>query len=412
MKNLQGVWVVSLLALALTGLARADGITLYTFPAPPFQVVSEQPSAGPDVRGLTVDTVLCATAAAGMQGRIRSAPQRRAIQFLLNSLTDGYFAVDASDSMDHIAFRTDPVSLEKWYLVSHADPYPLGEPRIGAIIGSNEEAWWRSQGQEIFLTVRTAEQLIALLQRRRIDQVLMDQRVLESLTGTDELSRQFLRYVPLHMYFSRDFVSRNPEFIQAFNRQIPACIDGGFDLDRSETRQIRATAYDLLEELEKRVPLAAAIEKGPSTRSLSEILNLDAQWRAMAPLHYSAMARRIAAQEASIAMGKWQKEHASLVTEVMLTNSIGALVAMSQLTSDFWQGDEPQFEHHIRRDISNLYVSPIYYDASTARFQVKVSMPITVEGQWLPAGVVMIGLDVEQALTGNDRSTYLTEVID
>ena len=208
MKNVQGVWVISLLALTLTGLARADGITLYTFPAPPFQVVSEQPSAGPDVRGLT----------------------------------DGYFAVDASDSMDHIAFRTDPVSLEKWYLVSHADPYPLGEPRIGAIIGSNEEAWWRSQGQEIFLTVRTAEQLIALLQRRRIDQVLMDQRVLESLTGTDELSRQFLRYVPLHMYFSRDFVSRNPEFIQAFNRQIPACIDGGFDLDRSETRQIRATA--------------------------------------------------------------------------------------------------------------------------------------------------------------------------
>jgi hypothetical protein len=93
----------------------------------------------------------------------------------------------------------------------------------------------------------------------------------------------------------------------------------------------------------------------------------------------------------------------------MLTNSIGTLVAMSRLTSDFWQGDEPKFERHIRSDTRNLYVSPIRYDASTTRFQVTVSMPVIVEGQWLPAGVLVIGLDVEQALKGAHHIRYLTD---
>jgi hypothetical protein len=37
-------------------------------------------------------------------------------------------------------------------------------------------------------------------------------------------------------------------------------------------------------------------------------------------------------------------------------------------------------------------------------------MPVIVEGQWLPAGVLAIGLDVEQALAGSRHVRYLTDV--
>ena len=384
--------------IVLPGAARTENIEFYTFPSPPYQVVFDIPGSAADVRGLTVDVVLCATTKAGRQGLVRAAPQKRAIRFLENDLIDGYFAVDHSLSLDEVAFRTNPVSLEKWQLVSRPGSEPAEKPRIGAISGSNEEAWLLSKGKDIFMSVRTAEQLIALLDRGRIDQALMDQRVLASLSDTDNLISQFLRYVPLHVYFSSGFVSRNPEFIEAFNQQIPGCINDGFDLDQTETAQISAIAHDLFRSLEARVSLKAAIAAGPDTTSLSGILNLDAQWRALAPRHHSEMARLVAAQEASIAMNRWQKDHESLVTEVMLTNSIGALVAMSRLTSDFWQGDEPKFERHIGNDARNLFVSPIHYDASTSRFQVTISKPVIVEGRWLPMGVLIIGLDVEAAL--------------
>jgi hypothetical protein len=357
-----------------------------------------------------VDTVACSAEQAGRDTSIYASPPRRAIQLLLNNQIDGYFAVDPSTSLDRLASRTNPVSLEKWHLISLADAEPAENPRMGAVIGSNEEAWLRAQGQEVFLTVRSPEQLVALLRRERIDQALMDYRVLESMGDTSGLSARFLRYVPLHVYFSRNFVSRNPGFIDSFNHGIPSCMNGSFDLDESETGEIRAAAYDLFRELQALIPMAEAIRSGPKVRNLSEILNLDAQWQALAPGHYSDMAKRVADQKASIAMAQWQKRHEALVTEVMLTNSFGTLVAMSQLTSDFWQGDEPKFEQHIGGGPRDIYVSPIRYDASTARFQVTVSMPIVVEGQWLPAGVLAIGLDVEQALKADGNVHYLTGV--
>lgn len=386
--------------IVLPGAAQAEKIEYYTFPSAPYQVVSETPAPDAHVQGLTVDVVRCTTASAGRQSRVRAAPQKRAVRFLTNDLIDGYFAVDPSLALDELAFRSNPVSLEKWHLVSRSGSKPSAKPRIGAVSGSNEEAWLLSQGRDIFLSVRTAEQLIALLERGRIDQALMDQRVLANLSGTDNLTSRFLRYVPLHVYFSSDFVGRNPGFVDAFNAHIPGCINAGFDLDKTESAQISATAHDLFRSLEAQVPPTAAIEAGPDTTSLSEILNLDAQWQALAPRQHSEMARFIASQEASIAMNRWQKNHQSLVTEVMLTNSIGALVAMSGLSSDFWQGDEAKFEHHIRKDANSLYISPVYYDESTSRFQVVVSKPIIAEDRWIPLGVLVIGLDVEEALAG------------
>jgi len=403
-KNLLAI--VSAMIL-LPGSARAENIEFYTFPSAPYQVVTDIPGSDPHVRGLTVDVVRCATASAGRESRVRAAPQKRAVRFLMNGLIDGYFAVDPSMALDEVAFRTHPVALEKWFLVSRSGSRPPEEPRIGAVSGSNEEAWLLANGEEIFMSVRTAEQLIALLDRGRIDQALMDQRVLANLSHSDNFTTQFVRYVPLHVYFGSGFVDRNPEFIATFNQQIPGCINEGFDLDQSENDQIRVIAHELFRSLEAAVPIRAAIEAGPDISSLSEILNLDAQWRAMAPGHYSEMARIIASQEASIAMNRWQKNQESLVTEVMLTNSIGTLVAMSGLSSDFWQGDEAKFERHIRKDPSNLYISRVYYDESTSRFQVIVSKPVIAAGHWLPLGVLVIGLDVEKALAG--KSDALTE---
>lgn len=411
MGHFKGALAASLAILALHGPARADSIKLYTFPAPPYQVVTESPDTDTRVSGLTVDTVACSAERAGQNTRIHASPPRRAIQLLLNNQIDGCFAVDPSAALDRIASRTNPVSLEKWHLISLADKDPPANPRIGAVIGSNEEAWLQAQEQEVFLTVRSPEQLVALLRRERIDQALMDYRVLESLGDTSGLSARFLRYVPLHVYFSRQFVNLNPDFIDAFNREIPGCINGSFDLDESETGEIRAAAYDLFRELEARVSMAEAIRKGPPIDSFSEILNLDAQWQAMAPTQHSDMARVVADQEASIAMAQWQETHDSLVTEVMLTNNLGTLVAMSRLTSDFWQGDETKFQTHVNDDTGDIYVSPIRYDASTSRFQVIVSKAVAAEGPLLPAGVLIIGLDVEQTLKAAGHPHYLSGIV-
>ncbi|MDI9244504.1 transporter substrate-binding domain-containing protein [Marinobacter sp. CHS3-4] len=408
MEQIRATVLAALAAFMLAAPIKADVINLLTFPAPPYQIVDELSEGQSTVHGLTVNTVRCATQRIGMTASVKAVPPRRAIEFLRNNTIDGYFAVDPSTSLDLIATRTDPISLEKWYLVSRSGDALPNTPRIGAVSGSNEEAWLLANGKAIYLTVRTSQQLINLLKRKRIDHALMDRRVLHSLDNTQDLTIEFLRYVPLHLYMSLPFVSKHPAFIRRFNEQIAGCINGTFMLDAAESAQIRGRAYDLFQSLEKRISLPDAIAEGPQTSSLAEILNLDAQWQVLAPDTHSNMARRVAETPASTVLRNWQEEQGSLVTEVMLTNSIGALVAMSQLTSDFWQGDEPKFESHIRTETRNLYVSPIRYDASTGRFQVTVSLPILVKGRWIPVGVLAIGLDAEKALTGEQHVPHLT----
>ena len=136
-------------------------------------------------------------------------------------------------------------------------------------------------------------------------------------------------------------------------------------------------------------------------------MNLDAQWRAMAPERYSPMADHIFRLDASVAMTKWQKSQNALVNEIILINDTGTIAAMSYLTSDFWQGDEAKFTAHIDGTSDDIYISPIYYDESTARFQIIVSIPIINQKYWKPAGVLVMGLDAETALAAESSPLFI-----
>ena len=102
-------------------------------------------------------------------------------------------------------------------------------------------------------------------------------------------------------------------------------------------------------------------------------------------------------------MKSWKAGQSGLVTEAMITNNLGSLVAMSRLTSDFWQGDEAKFQNIANGDDEALYLSPIRYDASTQRFQVMASTRIRSEATGEFEGILAIGLDVEEALSRLDR---------
>lgn len=112
------------------------------------------------------------------------------------------------------------------------------------------------------------------------------------------------------------------------------------------------------------------------------------------------MAGDILQLEASEQLGAWQSRQLGLVTETMIANNLGTVSAMSQVTSDYWQGDEAKFQEAAAGE--PLYLSPIRYDASTQRFQVVASTPIRARSTGAFEGILVIGLDVEEALSRVD----------
>ena len=404
--------LISLIALWLfLSPAAADStatLNLYTFHSPPYQVGAAPDRDGTvDPLGTTVDTVRCVTDRMGWRTRIFTVPQKRAIHGLQNHLIDGYFAVDESDMMNRFAQATAPVALEKWYFYSREPIDDFTDASIAAIAGSNEAIWLENSRYDTALTASYPAQLLALLERGRVDAVLMDERVMTWLRqqglGPTHLHSQFVRFVPLRLYVTQPFATTHPSFLVDFNRHVSSCVKEGFELSERELTALTTRARDLINELVSRYDLVAWLRDQEPGEPLSRILELDRRWQELAPGRASEKAAEILQKQLSGRLAQWQYAQGGVVTEILVMDPAGTNVAQSVLTSDYWQGDERKFEALVGRGSDTLYVGPVQFDQSTGQFQVEAAMPIhdPATGHFL--GAVALGLAIEKVL----RSRYL-----
>ena len=67
------------------------------------------------------------------------------------------------------------------------------------------------------------------------------------------------------------------------------------------------------------------------------------------------------------------KEYDSEEVEIFITDKFGQIVSMSNLTSDYWQGDEEWWQKTIS---GNIYIGQPVYDESTETWALIISTPI------------------------------------
>lgn len=86
------------------------------------------------------------------------------------------------------------------------------------------------------------------------------------------------------------------------------------------------------------------------------------------------------------------------ITEVFIMDARGLNVAASDVTSDYWQGDEEKFSKTHGMGPEGFHISEIELDESTQRYQGQVSVTISdpVTGQ--PIGAMTIGIDAESLM--------------
>lgn len=78
--------------------------------------------------------------------------------------------------------------------------------------------------------------------------------------------------------------------------------------------------------------------------------------------------------------------------ECILTDNKGANVAISELTSDYWQGDEPKFSNAFADGKGSDYVARPKKDASTGQVIAQVSVPVMDGGKAI--GTLTVGVDL------------------
>ena len=95
--------------------------------------------------------------------------------------------------------------------------------------------------------------------------------------------------------------------------------------------------------------------------------------------------------------GKHLKEiqqSAPYYAEIFVMDNQGANVAMTEKTSDYWQGDEPKFTKSFAGGSGAIFVDEVKFDDSSQSYLVQVSVPVK-DGD-TAIGAITIGIDVEK----------------
>lgn len=80
--------------------------------------------------------------------------------------------------------------------------------------------------------------------------------------------------------------------------------------------------------------------------------------------------------------------------EIFVMDNLGANVAMTDKTSDYWQGDEAKFQKSFNGGAGAIFVDDVEFDDSAQAYLVQVSVPVRNAGQVI--GAITFGIDVDK----------------
>ncbi|WP_323816265.1 hypothetical protein [Cellvibrio sp. NN19] len=342
---------------------------------------------------------------------VQVIPWRRAYQDVKSNRIDGFFTAIPMRQVDPYAVLSAPLVLENWYWFWRMDtvaPETWREGyRLGSILGSQQETWLGEAGYKVEMSGNNLPQLIKLLQGKRIDVILADREHFEQAAkelklDANKFQSRFFRYVPLGVYFNEQFLNNNPTFLAAFNQKITSCSNTRFMVSPYEELQIKELLSRKIERWKRLPKLEQALKKyNLKNRRMSqqEIAERDKKWKQSFLKDDFSYSIKLVDQEISAELREVKKQSQDVITEIIVTDVHGVNFAISDMTSDYWQGDEEKFTEVFGKPANTLHFGPINYDESTKRFQLHLSVPLYLEESFEPQGVMVFGVDVEKVLS-------------
>lgn len=139
------------------------------------------------------------------------------------------------------------------------------------------------------------------------------------------------------------------------------------------------------------VIVEAVKEENAKSKTLAQIQEMDAKWKAT-----PGIADYMQAIMES-ACGKHLREIQNsqpYYSEIFVMDNQGANVAMTDKTSDYWQGDEAKFQKSFNGGAGAVFVDDVEFDDSSQTYLVQVSVPVK-DGDTV-IGAITFGIDVDK----------------
>ncbi|MFD2205654.1 hypothetical protein [Kiloniella antarctica] len=380
-----------------------DVVRLRTHLHPPYQVLE-----GRELQGSGIKALKCVFSKLNRKYKIDLSPPNRNRYLLDNEQADGIFLSLPDSELNSIAVATQPLAIERWKFFSFEDR-PLHPKRykdnIGAVLGSSERVWLTRHDFTKVGSSTSMENLVRVLSNRRVDYALADENAFHIASRKadilpDAFHSSFVRYVPLVAYFSNEFVARNPEFIPQFNRQIDFCLADSKHPTIQEKEKLQIMVQSYLDEGGWKVKLIKLIKNlAAAPTNEMEKRKQDVLWvKAQKQRGKTVLMEGILSNEISKKLAERRDFSEGNISEIFVFDPQGFILGLSQITSDYWQGDEEKYSRIFVEKLP-MNFSNIIFDHSTRKFQVSITVPLHDPDTGRILAGITFGLDTDLALS-------------
>ncbi len=152
---------------------------------------------------------------------------------------------------------------------------------------------------------------------------------------------------------------------------------------------VKVTNSELVKIVSNSVVVAAVEAQNTKNLSLSKIKEIDKEWQNISGLNDFMI--ELLNNECSRYLKNLIK-HKPYLVEIFVTDNKGANVAMSNKTSDYWQGDEDKFTKCFNNGQGKIFYGKQTFDESVQTYVIQVSVPVK-KGN-ITIGTATFGIDI------------------
>ena len=128
----------------------------------------------------------------------------------------------------------------------------------------------------------------------------------------------------------------------------------------------------------------------------SKIDAMDKTWRAETDAGDQPMIDKVLESPLSEYLADAQDSSDGLFTEIFVMDARGLNVGQSDVTSDYWQGDEAKWKETYGAGAGSVHISELEEDESTQTLQSQVSVTVVDPSSGAVIGAVTFGVNVEK----------------
>ena len=130
----------------------------------------------------------------------------------------------------------------------------------------------------------------------------------------------------------------------------------------------------------------------------ADIAAFDARWRRETESPKRPLIDAVLSSDLSRYLHGVRTRSQGLLTEIFVMDAVGLNVGQSDMTSDFWQGDEEKWQRTCLGAPDAIFIDEVQEDESTQQFQSQVSMAVADPESGTVIGCITVGIDVDLAM--------------